>query len=104
MQILADGHFGGFETLGQGVDTDLALLIEQGQDIVAPLRAFDIALACTRNAQLSHFNHLGNGRARCGSGSGLDFHRGNQGVVGANEHVMVPAPMLLRAPISASPR
>src|SRR5690606_27231845 len=37
-QILADGHFGGGETLGQGIDAHLALLGKQGQDGVSTLQ------------------------------------------------------------------
>ncbi|MNJ49578.1 hypothetical protein D3C77_448160 [compost metagenome] len=36
-EILADGHFRSLETLGQGVDTHLALFIEQGENVVAAL-------------------------------------------------------------------
>ncbi|MNJ16896.1 hypothetical protein D3C77_111660 [compost metagenome] len=36
-QVLADGHFRGFETFGQGVDTHLALFIEQGKNVVSAL-------------------------------------------------------------------
>ncbi|MNN16116.1 hypothetical protein D3C81_1292450 [compost metagenome] len=36
-QILADGDFRGFETLGQSVDAHLALPIEQSQDVMTTL-------------------------------------------------------------------
>ncbi|MNF88693.1 hypothetical protein D3C84_711920 [compost metagenome] len=38
-EVLADGHFRGFETLGQLVHTHLALLGEQGEDGVTTLRS-----------------------------------------------------------------
>ena len=36
-KVLADGHFRSFEMFGQLVHADFALLVEQGEDIVASL-------------------------------------------------------------------